>query len=323
MVVSQRRRTLVDDLAAQLCEAIERDFDFQVELEAGGEQARVLERRINDVLGAARRGLLDGAVSRREVDEGLRREVAGRKQTEEERRAKELAEAQSRAKSELLANVSHELRTPLTLILGPIDIILGGGTGEVPGPMRERLERVRRNAKRLAILIDDLLDFSKLEAGKWKVQRRSVPVVEVISQIVDDVRPVAELRGLALQMTIETDPGEVSLDRRMLDRIVLNLLGNAVKFTEPGGRVDLEIRDLGAEIEVVVADTGAGIPADKLPLLFQRFSQIDSFGPHKPQGTGLGLALVKELAELMGGCAGAESEPAKGSRFYVRLPRFW
>ena len=239
----------------------------------------------------------------------------------EDHEARDKAEVEIRVMSDLLANVSHEMRTPLMLILGPLDVILDGGSGQLSDPMRKCLERVRRNAARLTALVDDLLDVSRLEAGKWQVVWQPVPIVEVVSQLVDDTRPAAEARGLDLRLMVDGDPGAVLLDRRMFDKIILNLLGNAIKFTPSGGSIDVELRDLGVDLEITVADTGEGIPADQLPLLFQRYGQVDRAARRRSYGTGLGLALVKEFAELMGGRVAVDSQLGLGARFQVRLPR--
>ncbi|WP_394823240.1 ATP-binding protein [Pendulispora albinea] len=254
---------------------------------------------------------------------GISEDITDRKRAEQELlRAKEAAEAAARAKGEFLANVSHELRTPLTLILGPLDSLLAGEAGALAPEVIQRLERVRRNTARLNGLVSDLLDFSKLEAGKTTVHWRSVAVAEVVSHVVEDARPVAEQRGITLRGPApDTDPGSVPLDPRMFEKIVLNLVGNALKFTPSGGSIDVLLTRCDEGIELRVTDTGIGIPADKIPLLFQRFTQLDSSASRRYEGTGIGLALVKEFAEQMGGTVGVESEPGKGSSFFVHLPK--
>jgi PAS domain S-box-containing protein len=253
---------------------------------------------------------------------GISEDITERKRADEEiRRAKEAAESASRAKTEFFANVSHELRTPLTLILGTLDAVLLGEAGELPEVARERLARMRRNAARLTSLVNDLLDFSRIEAGKMEVRWQPVPAVEIVSEIVEDARSTATARGLELTFEAGESPGHLPLDRRMFEKIVLNLIGNALKFTPAGGRIDVRAGMVDGELELLVRDTGVGIPAEKLPLLFERFQQVDSSISRKYEGTGIGLALVKEFAELMGGRAGVESELGRGARFFVRIPR--
>lgn len=252
---------------------------------------------------------------------GISEDITERKRAIEAlEKAKDAAEDANRVKSEFFANVSHELRTPLTLIAGTVDALLIGEAGDVGGPARERLHRVRRNAARLTSLVNDLLDFSRLEAGKAEVRWQPVRAAEIVSDIVDEAQATASARGLQLAFQAGADVGHVPLDRGMFEKIVLNLVGNALKFTQPGGRIDVAVGTADGELELTVRDTGVGIPADKLPLLFERFQQVDSSASRRYEGTGIGLALVKELAELMGGRVSVESEPGKGSRFTVRIP---
>ncbi|HWL85558.1 MAG TPA: ATP-binding protein [Polyangiaceae bacterium] len=253
---------------------------------------------------------------------GISEDITERKRVNDElRRAKEEAEAANRTKGDFLANVSHELRTPLTLILGPLEALVAGEAGPLTPEVLERLHLMRRNTARLHALVNDLLDFSKLEAGKAEVHWSTVSPLEVIGDVVQDASPLAVRRHVALRgPSPEHDPGSFPLDRRMFEKIVLNLVGNALKFTPAGGAVDVLLTGSDAGIELCVQDTGIGIAPDKIPLLFQRFQQVDTSASRRYEGTGIGLALVKELAESMGGTAFVESELGRGSRFYVRIP---
>ena len=236
--------------------------------------------------------------------------------------AKEAAEGANRAKGDFLATMSHELRTPLTLILSPLDSVLAGEAGPLGEAVSRDLARVRRSALRLKILVDDILDYSKADAGKMQVRWEPVDAVELVSLAVADAQPAAAAQGIALSFE---GPGEsldtIPLDPGMLEKIVLNLLGNALKFTPKGGEVVVSLKTAGPEIELSVRDTGIGISEDQLPLLFERFRQVDASSTRKYGGTGLGLSLIKQLTHLMGGTVRAESQIDRGSRFTVSIPR--
>jgi PAS domain S-box-containing protein len=249
---------------------------------------------------------------------GIYTDISARKQLELDlQRAKDSAEAANRAKSDFLAAVSHELRTPLTLVLGPLDVLRGAT--DLPAEARAVIERVRRNACRLKDMVDDILDFTKSEAGMLVADEEPVDLGELVRSLVDDIRPGADARGLRLSGEVAAT-GTLVIDRRMFEKIVLNLVGNALKFTPPGGQVSVELHVGDAELELAVRDSGIGIAQADLGRLFQRFQQLDTSSSRRYDGTGLGLALVKQFAERMGGCVGVESELGRGSRFFVKLP---
>ncbi|MBA2689329.1 MAG: response regulator [Burkholderiales bacterium] len=255
-----------------------------------------------------------------EVGERRRAEQALQRSNGELRQTKTAAEAANQAKSEFLANVSHELRTPLTLILAPIEQLLV--SEQPPFGWRTQLERVQRNALLLFNRVNDILDFSKAEAGKVELCWELVNLVESVPGWAGDAIPVAEGKDCSLTWRVDPALAEVYLDRRQFEKIFLNLLSNALKFTPAGGSIRIEAMPLDDRwFELAVSDSGAGIPADKLPLLFKRFQQVDTSATRQVGGTGIGLALTKEVTELMGGSVGVESEPGQGSRFFVRLPR--
>lgn len=230
------------------------------------------------------------------------------------------AETANRVKSEFLANVSHELRTPLTLILAPLDQLVG--QKQVPPDWRIQIERVQRNGLLLLNRVNDILDYSRVEAGKFDVRWEAIDLTELIPTLAGDASAAAEVKEVSLSCQVDPTLDAVHLDRRHFEKIVLNFVGNALKFTPRDGWIRLEARSLDDTwFEFAVVDSGIGIPADKLPLLFQRFQQVDTSATRQHGGTGIGLALVKELSELMGGTAGVESEPNHGSRFFVRLRR--
>jgi PAS domain S-box-containing protein len=249
-------------------------------------------------------------------------DITDRKRMETElAHAKEAAEAAAGTRSELLTTISHELRTPLTLILGPLEELLGRGGEKLPAPARVHLERIRRNACRLYALVNDILDLTKLEAGCMAVRREPTDVALLVGDLVEDARSVAEQRQLALCFEAEAGAARAALDRAHLEKIVTNLLGNALKFTPAGGRVDVRLRVLGSGLELSVADTGPGIPPEKHRIIFERFQQLDGPLGRRQPGTGLGLALVKELTQALGGWVRVESAVGKGARFVVVLPR--
>lgn len=253
---------------------------------------------------------------------GIYADITERKQMELDlQKAKEAADAAARAKGEFLTVMSHELRTPLSLITGPIESLLSNPDEPLSPRVRADLERIQRSGRRLRRLVDDVLDYQKIEAGKMQVDWEAVDVGELVTDMVEEARPAAERSGIRLSAEVDPAVRTVPLDRRKFEKIALNLLSNALKFTPPGGRVKVLLRGLDGVFEFAVEDTGPGIPADKKHLLFQRFQQIDASATRKHEGTGIGLSLAKELTELMGGTLEVESAPGAGARFTARLPR--
>lgn len=249
-------------------------------------------------------------------------DITERKRMEEElEEAKRAAEAAAEAKSEFLTTMSHELRTPLTLILGPLETILSRYGGDISETVRDQLERIKRNAARLYVLVNDILDFTKAEAGKMQANWEQVDAGALVSEIVSDAEPAARSKNIQLRFGQDPELGQLPLDRGKFEKIVFNLLGNALKFTPVGGRIDVQLRSLGEDFELSVTDSGVGIAPEQQKLLFRKFQQLDSSATRKYEGTGIGLALVKEFTGLMGGSVGLESEPGKGSRFFVRFAR--
>jgi signal transduction histidine kinase/CheY-like chemotaxis protein/anti-sigma regulatory factor (Ser/Thr protein kinase) len=280
-------------------------------------------------IGASAAGALIVGVSRYlALDRGYRdflelavaqisRAVANVRAYEQERaRAAELA-ALDQAKTNFFSNVSHEFRTPLTLILGPLEDLLDDPA--LPAAERERLLPMQRNGLRLLKLVNTVLDFSRLESGRMRAVYRPTDLADYTARLASTFRSAAERAGLELAVAAEPLPLPVYVDREMWEKIVLNLLSNALKFT-PSGRVDLRVSAEAGSAVLAVQDTGIGVPAVEQPLLFDRFHRVTGAWSRSHEGTGIGLALVRELAELHGGSVEAESEEGRGSVFTVRIP---
>lgn len=239
--------------------------------------------------------------------------------TERNRVLRELEQA-NRSKEEFLANLSHELRTPLNAILGYARILRTPG---VDHEMRERAsEVIERNGKMLAQLVSDVLDISRIAAGKTRLNRLPCDMVAVVDAAIDVVRPGADAKGVDLDRDVDVDRLVVTLDPDRIQQVLWNLLSNAVKFTPRGGRIRIQLRRNPRDLTVVVADTGAGIDPALLPYVFQRFRQGVIRGQSPDTGgLGLGLALVRHFVELHGGHVRASSAgPGRGSTFTVTLP---
>lgn len=264
----------------------------------------------------------------RELNASLEKRVTER--TEELQSALVRAEAADRIKSAFLATMSHELRTPLNSIIGFTGIILQGMAGPLNPEQTKQLGMVRGSAKHLLELINDVLDISKIEAGQLEVRAEPFNLIAVIERVVSLLTPVAEKKGLLLHTSITSDLGEISSDRRRLEQILINLINNAIKFTEKGSiTITAELlREFRTTpdaspapyVKLRVADTGIGIKPEDLELLFLPFRQIDSGLSRMHEGTGLGLAICRRLLELMGGQISATSVWSKGTEFIVLLP---
>ncbi|TMA24894.1 MAG: hypothetical protein E6J87_23445, partial [Deltaproteobacteria bacterium] len=206
------------------------------------------------------------------------------------------------AKSRFTANIHHELRTPLTLTLAPVEAMLAGDFGALTEMQRSYLETVQSNGLRLLKLINNLLDLAKIESKQLQVHRRPVRLAELAGGIIAGARPLAERKAVLLEMDGLEELPEIHVDPEAFEKILVNLLGNALKFTERGGAIRVQgVREGQGGVHIVVADSGAGIPANQLERIFDRFAQVDSSSTRKYEGTGIGLALVKELVELHGG----------------------
>lgn len=229
------------------------------------------------------------------------------------------AEHANRAKDAFLATLSHELRTPLNAILGWASI-LGSGNAD-PNFLKRGLEVIERNTRAQAQLIEDLLDVSRIIAGKMRLDVRPVDMIGVITAAIDSVRPAAAAKEIRLQPVLDPNAGPIAGDPDRLQQVMWNLLSNSIKFTPKGGRVQVRLERINSHVEAIVSDNGCGIPADVLPAVFDRFMQADTTSSRRHGGLGLGLALVKHLVELHGGSVRAQSEgPDRGATFIVMLP---
>ncbi len=236
-----------------------------------------------------------------------------------ERKNAALEEA-SRHKSAFLANMSHELRTPLNAILGFTDLLLDGIYGELDQRVRDPLEHVHQSGRHLLRLINDVLDLSKIEAGRMELALGEYAVADVLSVVLATARPLAAEKGLALESAVEGDIGPCYGDGKRMTQVLMNLVGNAVKFTRQG-RVDVRVAAADGRVHYTVADTGIGIPPEKLEVIFDEFGQGDSSVTKEFEGTGLGLSIARRFVEMHGGRIWAESTPGVGSTFHVVVPQ--
>lgn len=227
-----------------------------------------------------------------------------------------------RLRSEFIANVSHELRTPVTAITGFAETLLEG-TDEDPETSRRFIGFIVQEAQRLNRLVEDLLELVRFEERQVSLVRREVNLAEVLREAADRFRPAAGRMGLAMELALPVRPVYAYLDADRVEQVVVNLVDNAFKYTPAGGSVSLglERREDGALV-ISVRDTGQGMPKDEVEMIFERFYRLDKGRSRRTGGTGLGLAIVRQIVEAHGGRVWAESEPGKGSTFFVALPRW-
>jgi signal transduction histidine kinase len=229
-------------------------------------------------------------------------------------------EVANKHKSDFLANMSHELRTPLNAIIGFSEVLSDRMFGEVNEKQLEYLKDIHESGKHLLSLINDILDLSKIEAGRMELEVSAFDLPAAISNAMTLIRERAQRHGIALGLEVDQRLGEVQADERKFKQIMLNLLSNAVKFTPDGGRVDVSARRFDGQVEVAVRDTGIGIAPEDQQKVFGEFVQVGRDKMRKAEGTGLGLALTRRFVELHGGAIRLESIPGKGSTFTVSLP---
>ena len=259
----------------------------------------------------------------RGVNDALQSEIAERTRFEDALKEKNVElERAIQAKDRFLATMSHELRTPLNAVLGFTGTLLMKLPGPLTTDQEKQLRTVQGSARHLLSLINDLLDLAKIESGKVELHLEEMECREVLQEVVAALRPAAEAKGLELAMKIPTEEINVRTDRRALRQILINLVNNAVKFTDSGS-VQLELAQHASNshvlTEIIVADTGIGIRAEDQPSLFTAFGQVSAATRGRTEGTGLGLHLSQKLAGLLGGRITVQSEYGKGSRFALLL----
>jgi signal transduction histidine kinase len=229
-------------------------------------------------------------------------------------------EIANRHKSEFLANMSHELRTPLNAVIGFSEVLLERMFGEINPKQEEYLQDILSSGKHLLSLINDILDLSKIEAGRMELEAQPFDLPAALDNALTLIRERAARNSIGLVVHVDPGIGEIMADERKIKQVLLNLLSNAVKFTPEGGKITMSAALNGAAVEVSVADTGIGIAAEDQQAIFEEFRQVGSDYARKREGTGLGLALARRLVELHGGRLAVASEPGKGSTFTFTIP---
>jgi signal transduction histidine kinase len=226
-----------------------------------------------------------------------------------------------RFKSEFFANITHELKTPLTMMLAPLELLVDGHLGALSDAQRSTLKSIQKSGVKLRRLIGDLLDLSRLEESKLRLRIGDHDLVPYLRALVAQAEPLAQRKALTLRFETDAAACLVCCDIERLERVMVNLLSNATKFTPPEGAVTIRLRDEGASVLIQVVDTGIGFPPGMATRIFDRFFQVDMADTRRYGGTGIGLALAKELVELHGGTIGAEGEVGEGATLSVRLKK--
>src|SRR5256885_1513965 len=232
--------------------------------------------------------------------------------------AKEEAERASRFKDRFLSTMSHELRTPLNAVLGFSDLLADKRYGDLNERQQRYVSHINSGGRHLLKLIGDILDLSKIEAGRMEMSCEDLSVATVFGEVVSALRPLTEKKSQTLSPSAEPDL-RVHADATRLRQVLMNLVGNAIKFTPEGGRIELAARKIGGTVQVQVRDNGPGIPKEEQKRIFDAFYRLRKSG-EAAEGTGLGLAITESLVKLQGGTLGLESEPGQGSCFFFSLP---
>jgi PAS domain S-box-containing protein len=275
---------------------------------------RVAPRRLPDGRVIGYMGVAEDVTERRLQEAQLRAAV------EREREAVEQLAHLDRAKSDFVASVSHELRTPITSVLGYTELLEGGSLGSVTEGQHAVLTRISRSSRRLLTLIEELLTLGRIEEGRLDIRRDEVDLGDVVASAREMLEHQLAGREVAVAFSVPEEDVTVTGDERQLERVVVNLLGNAVKFTPDGGSVDLSVDVVAGMARISVTDSGIGIPADELPRLFERFFRSRISQEQAIKGTGIGLWMVKQIVEAHGGVIGLSSTEGQGTTVSVELP---
>jgi len=257
----------------------------------------------------------DGSV----VWHGVVTDITRQREMELADEARKAAEQASRAKTEFLARMSHELRTPLNGMIGFAHLLAGDAGAALDDEQRRRLGIIESCGQRLVTLVDEVLDISRIEAGRVELQAVDVPLLPLLGEVLQVVEPMARVRGVALELDTST-PLVARADADRLAQVMTNLLSNAVKYNRPQGRVDVSVQALNGEVRIEVRDTGLGMNETQLSQLFQPFNRLGAERT-RTEGTGLGLVITRNLVELMGGRLQVDSEPGRGTVMSVVLPQ--
>ena len=290
-------REKINEIADYLCKGVKGEFDFTINLETDDEVLQKLCLLINFALDSARRALNDV------------------------RKKNEKLMELDLLKSDFIANISHELRTPLTLLLEPLDFLLHDPKLKLSSNHLDNLRRIQRNAARLHLLVNDLLDFAKFDAKQFTLRNTLFDLSQLIIQLIDDAQGFAKEREIRLKLKEQPSTTPVFGDKQVWEKIILNLLSNALKFTPPKGFIEINLTEENSTLILKVRDSGIGIEDQHLPHIFERFYQIDTSSTRSYSGTGIGLALVKQFVDLMQGQINVISTPGQGTCFTLKIPK--
>jgi PAS domain S-box-containing protein len=322
-----------DRVLAAIAAHIERNVPYDVEYRLCTKQGEyrwfsARGQAIRDEMGHMLRmaGSLRDITERRRTEEALQALTASLEQKVQERTtelaiARDQALAATRHKSEFLANMSHELRTPLNAVIGFSEVLLERMFGDVNPKQEEYLQDILSSGRHLLTLINDILDLSKIEAGRMELELTTFHLPEVLQKTLALVTERATRHGIRLSLEIDPQLADWTADERKVKQVLLNLLSNAIKFTADGGRIQVRATPAGDSVAIAVSDTGIGIAPYDLPRIFEEFYQARSEHVRKREGTGLGLALAKKFVELHDGRIAVDSEVGRGSTFTFTLPR--
>ncbi len=284
--------------------------EIAVESLKAGAQDFLVKGRLVRLVPAVRRGLRDA----RERIERLAAERIAMDAVKQQQRA----DAANEAKTKFLARMSHELRTPLNAIIGFSELLAQGMAGALSDEQREWIEHVLTSSQHLLRLIEDLLDLSRIEAGRVDLTLEPTSLATIAELLQRTLEPLIRQKELTLVVAVPVGLPDLMTDRTRLKQVLYNLLSNGIKFTPKGGMIRFEARREGDVVEIAVQDTGVGIRKEDLPRLFHEFERIES--GVRVEGTGLGLVIAKRLVELQGGSIDVQSEPGRGATFTVKLP---